>query len=93
MSTVLRFSFNEAGSKDEVEGDIALAIFTAECVYGRPRVRMEARYVVDDDGATCVLGVDGEAGEAAARVFTGLTAARVGERSFSVRRLQEPDEA
>jgi hypothetical protein len=93
MSTVLRFSFNEASLKDEIESDIALAIFTAECVYGRPRVRMEARYVVDEDGATCVLGVDGEAGEAAARVFTGLTSARVGERSFSVRRLQESDGA
>jgi hypothetical protein len=91
MSSVLRFSFNEAGPKGEIENDIALAIFTAECVYGRPRVRMEARYAVGDDGATCVLGVDGEAGEAAARVFAGLTAARVGERSFSVRRLHESD--
>ena len=87
MSTVLRFSFKEASLKDEIEGDIALAIFTAECVYGRPRVRMEASYLVNDDGQSCVIDVEGESGEAAARVFTGLTTARVGEQAFSVKRL------
>ncbi len=87
MSNVLRFAFTEGGTKDDIEADVALAIFTAECVYGRPRVRMEASYLVADDGSTCVLDVDGEAGEAAARVFTGLTSARVGEAAFKVRRL------
>ena len=87
MSHVVRFAFPEGGEKEDVEADIALAIFTAECVYGRPRVRMEASYLVEDDGMSCVIDVEGEAGEAAARVFTGLTAARVGERAFSVKRV------
>jgi hypothetical protein len=87
MSSLLRFAFSNAIAKDEIEADIALAIFTAECVYGRPRVRMEASYLVDDDGKTCVIDVEGESGEAAARVFTGLATARVGERAFTVKRM------
>ena len=87
-NSVLRFSF-EILDRADVEGDMALAIFAAECVYGRPRVRMETSYLVDADGATCVLSLGGEAGEAEARVFTGLAAARVGEDGFTVRRLLE----
>ena len=87
MGNVLRFAFTEGGTKDDIEADVALAIFTAECVYGRPRVRMEASYLVAEDGSTCVLSVDGDAGDAAARVFTGLTAARVGEEAFQVKRV------
>ena len=88
MGQIVRFAFPEGGAKEDIEADITLAIFTAECVYGRPRVRMEASYLVDDDGMSCVIDVAGESGEAAARVFTGLTAARVGEGAFTVRRLQ-----
>jgi hypothetical protein len=87
MSQKVRFAFAH-GVKDDIEADIALAIFAAECVYGRPRVRMEARYLVNDDGTSCILDVDGEAGEAAARVFTGLTDARVGAQAFHVKRLE-----
>lgn len=85
MSQVLRFKFREA-DRETVEADVALAIFAAECVYGRPRVRMEASYLVDGDGA-CVLQVDGEAGESVARVFAGLCAARRGEEAYSVQRV------
>jgi len=87
MGNLLRFAFAGGGAKEDIEADITLAIFTAECVYGRPRVRMEASYLVDDDGASCVIDVGGESGEAAARVFAGLTAARVGEQAFSVKRM------
>jgi len=89
MSQVLRFKFKEA-DEDMVEADVALAIFAAECVYGRPRVRMETSYLVDEDGIACVLRVDGEAGESVARVFAGLCAARLGEECFTVRRVSEP---
>jgi hypothetical protein len=87
MGNVLRFAFAGGGAREDIEADITLAIFTAECVYGRPRVRMEASYLVDEDGKSCVMDVAGESGEAAARVFTGLTAARVGEQAFSVKRM------
>ena len=85
MSQVLRFKFRQS-EPETVEADVALAIFAAECVYGRPRVRMETSYLIDDDGA-CVLEVDGEAGESVARVFAGLCAARLGEEAYSVQRV------
>jgi hypothetical protein len=87
MSKLLRFSFKEGETRETVEADIALAIFAAECVYGRPRVRMETSYLVEGTGKACVVDVSGEAGEAAARVFAGLAAARVGENSYTVQRL------
>ncbi len=86
MSQVLRFKFREA-NREKVEADVALAIFAAECVYGRPRVRMEASYLVDGDGGACVLEIDGEAGQSLARVFAGLCAARLGEESYFVQRV------
>ncbi len=95
MSQMLRFKFSEA-DRETVEADVALAIFAAECVYGRPRVRMEASYLVDGDGRACVLEISGEAGESVARVFAGLCAARLGEESYSIQRVtreREPLEA
>ena len=85
MSKVLRFSFQEGETRATVEADIALAIFTAECLYGRPRVRMETAYLVEETGNSCVIDIRGEAGEAAARVFAGLTAVRLGEDAYTVR--------
>jgi hypothetical protein len=90
MGKLLRFSFKEGETRESVEADIALAIFTAECVYGRPRVRMETSYLVDEGGKTCVVEVCGEAGETAARIFAGLAAARLGEHGYEVRRLPQP---
>lgn len=87
--SILRFTFSEGLDAGAVEGDMALAIFAAECVYGRPRVRMETAYLVDECRRACVVDVRGEAGEAAVRVFAGLTAARLGEESYTVRRLDE----
>ncbi len=89
MGTVLRFTFPEGVDVRAVEGDMALAIFAAECVYGRPRVRMETSYLVEGTGKACVVDVSGEAGEAAARVFAGLTAARLGEDAYTVRRVPQ----
>ncbi len=91
MSQVLEFKFREA-DRETVEADVALAIFASECVYGRPRVRMEASYLVDEGGTACVLDISGEAGEAVARVFAGLSAARFGDQAYSVRRLAQGPE-
>ena len=85
---IVRFSFSQPPSAEELEGDIALAILGAECIHGRPRVRMEVSYAVDPRGKACVLETAGEAGEAAARIFTGLVALRVGETGYKVTRHQ-----
>jgi hypothetical protein len=60
MEQILRFVFERDQGREAVEGDLALAIFAAECLYGRPRVRIEASYLVEDDGKQCVLRASGE---------------------------------
>ena len=84
---IVRFHFETLVGAEELEGDIALAVLCAECIYGRPQVRMEVSYAVDSRGKACVLETGGEAGEAVARVFAGLVAVRVGERGYTVKRL------
>jgi hypothetical protein len=70
MNQKVRFTFADDTDREAVEGDLALAIFAAECVYGRPRVRMETRYRVDDVGR-CEIDVAGESGEAAGGCLPG----------------------
>ena len=87
MQTVLKFELEGEADHGAVETDMALALFAAECVYGKPRVRLEASYLVGPDGKECVIHSTGEAGDAAARIFAGLTAVRVGDTSYRVRNL------
>jgi hypothetical protein len=82
--SLLRFRFASPSDATAVEDDLRLALFAAECLYGSARLRLEAAYLVRCDGATCVIESRGEAAEAAARVFAGLSAMRVGEAGFSV---------
>ena len=91
MGDIVRFAFNKGEKAEDLEADMGLAIFAAECVYGKPRVRMEASYLVAQDGRSCVLQVGGESGEAAARIFSGLAAVRFGEQGFKVQREAAPD--
>ena len=71
-----------------VEGDVGLSIFTAECIYGRPKTRLEAAYWIPDSGKRAVFETRGPAGEAALRVLIGLLGARFGEGGFSVERAE-----
>ena len=86
MDGIIRFKFPETANYDDVEGDVALAVFAAECDFGRPRVRIEAGYDVDAEGRRCVVRVGGDAGEAAARIIAGLAAVRFGEDGYEVER-------
>ncbi|MFQ6029236.1 MAG: hypothetical protein ACE5Q6_17295 [Dehalococcoidia bacterium] len=89
MSKILRFTFYVEPDPEDIEADLALAIFAAECLHGRPRVRLETRYLVAPDGQSCVMEVSGPAGESAAQVFAGLASARFGEEAVSVSQHQE----
>ena len=89
---IYRFTFAKPVDRTEVEDDVCLAIFCAQCIHGQPRVRLDVGgFLVSADGSKCVLDVRGWAGEAAARIFTGLSEARIGGESLKVERL--PQEA
>ena len=89
MTDILRFEFLGKPDPEAVEADMALAIFAAECVYGKPRIRLEASYLVANGGRDCILKSDGEAGDAVARILAGLAAVRVGETAFRVRHVED----
>ena len=85
--SLVRFEVQGEPDPESLEADAALALYAAECVYGRPRVRLEAAYALGADGASCEIETTGEAGEVAARVLAGLLTTRHGEDGYVVRRL------
>ncbi len=86
MTDIIRFRFPDQSpsTPEEVEADICLAVFSAECIHGHPKVRRAFTYRVDPSGLSCTLQVQSEAGETALHVFIGLCGERFGEAGFQM---------
>ena len=84
MKEVCKFVFGSGISKELIEEQIALAVITAECLFGPAKVRLHAGYLAADGKA--VIDVSGEVGEHIAQVFTGLMIKQLGEDAFAVTR-------
>ena len=87
MEAICRFEFDKSVSKQDIEEKIALAIITAECTFGKPKVRLHAAYLASDNKA--VIDVSSRVGEHIAEVFTGLMSREIGEDTFSVERMRK----
>ena len=85
MGEICRFEFEEDVSKQTLEEQIALSIITAECTFGKPKVRLHAGYLASDGKA--VIDVSSDVGEHIAQVFTGLMSRHIGEENFTVERI------
>lgn len=81
-----RFEFRSDVSLSDAEKSLHLALFAVEGIFGRAQIRLDARYVLDEDGHAVVLDTTTLIGETALRVFTGLLLREFGEDDFSVRR-------
>ncbi len=89
MKAVLKFKFNEGTERMFIEASMASAIFNAECVFGKPRVRVSGvTYYVPEDSPQCVIDVSSEIGEHVAQVFTGIMINVLGEDKFQVKRIE-----
>lgn len=88
MPTVCRFKFPEALDRETIETQLALAIVTAECTFGQPKVRLGAAYCISKEKPHVVIDVSTKIGEHIAEVFTGLMTRQLGERSFTVDRVR-----
>jgi hypothetical protein len=89
MKAVLKFKFPEGTEKQFIEASMASAIFNAECVFGKPRVRVSCvAYYIADDSRQCVIDVSSEVGEHVAQVFTGIMMNVLGEEKFLVTRIE-----
>ena len=89
MKTVCRFKFPSGTTREFIEASIASAIFNAECVFGKARVRVSGvAYYVSEDSPQCVIDVSSEVGEHVAQVFTGIMINTLGEEKFRVKRIE-----
>jgi hypothetical protein len=89
MKTVCRFNFPGGTTREFIEASIASAIFNAECVFGKARVRVSGvAYYVSEDSPQCVIDVSSEVGEHVAQVFTGIMINTLGEEKFRVKRIE-----
>ena len=89
MKQVCKFLFDEDIESHLIETEIAQAILTAEDVFGQPKVRLSASYLVSKNKA--VIDVTDEVGEHIARIFTGRMSRKVGHEPFSVDRINSKD--
>ncbi len=87
MPQILRFRFSSVPDRQGVESDACLAIFSAECLYGRPKTRLDVSYLVEATGQSCVFQVLGDAGDVATQVFIGLCTERFGEDGFEIEQV------
>ncbi|MBL8012829.1 MAG: hypothetical protein JNN05_03180 [Candidatus Omnitrophica bacterium] len=89
MKQVCRFLFDDDIESNLIEAEITQAILTAEDVFGQPKVRLSASYLVSKNKA--VIDVTDEVGEHIARVFTGRMSRKVGQERFTVDRINSKD--
>jgi hypothetical protein len=90
MRAVCSFKLAKGTTRQFIEESIATAIFNAECVFGKPRVRVSGlAYYVAADHPACIIDVSTEVGEHVAQVFTGIMINRLGEEKFKVRRIDK----
>lgn len=82
---IYRYVLSERIPVHEAEATLQLAVIAAEGLYGQARVRLDARYAIDDAGREIVVHACNEVGACICRVFTGYLACEFGEDAFQVR--------
>ena len=89
MKHVCKFLFDEDIESHLIESEIVQAILTTEDIFGEPKVRLSASYLVSRNKA--VIDVTDEVGEHIAQVFTGRMNRKVGHNRFTVDRINSDE--
>ncbi|MBI4377315.1 MAG: hypothetical protein HY549_12820 [Elusimicrobia bacterium] len=87
MEGVYRFRFKDDVPTKDVEENLFWAVFNAEAVFGKPRVRLDASFLFDRDKRVCVIDKSTEVGRHIAQLFTSLITREFGEEAFKVERV------
>ena len=82
-----RFTFQQNIQPEAIEETLFWAVFNAESVFGKPRVRLDASFLFDREKKVCVIDKTTEVGQHIAQVFTSLITREFGEEAFKVERL------
>ncbi len=85
--SVCKFVFNKKVPIEEIESKVALAIFTAEGLHGKAKVRLDAAYLASENEV--IIDVATPVGERVAELFTVISSWEFGDRSFTVERIKD----
>ncbi len=92
MAEVYRFQFKDDVLAREIEDALYWAVFNAESVFGKAKVRLDASFYLERRKKVCVIDKATEAGQHIAQVFTNLAAKKFGEEAFKVERVPQQEE-
>ena len=87
--STIQFTFEPDISLAQAEMSLHLAMFAVEGLIGRVRVRLDAKYHIDETNRTIVIDAHRPVGRMIARVFAGLLLREVGEGAFHVESANE----
>mgnify|MGYP001339428098 CR=1 FL=1 len=82
-----KYKFLSPAALEEAEKTLLLATLAAEGLHGESRVRMDARYALDQALFTIVVDTSTIVGEDIASIFTAFVAKELGQNKFFVQRL------
>ena len=88
------FRFKPTIPFEEIDSTLMLATLAAECIHGRTRIHLDARFQATRKDNVCWIDADNEVGQHIARVFGGFMVRLFGEQAFKVERVvSDPIEA
>jgi hypothetical protein len=82
-----QFQFDDKVPFDEIDGTLMLATLAAECLHGRTRIQLDARFEASRKDNSCWIDGDTVVGQTIARIFTGLMVRLYGEKAIKVERV------
>jgi len=88
------YRFEKQVPFEEIDDTLMLATLAAECIHGRTRIHLDARFQATRKDNVCWIDADNEVGQHIARMFGGFMVRLFGEQAFKVERLvSDPIEA
>ncbi len=87
-ANAFRFEFEPLVSVESAELSLHLAMYAVEGLYGEARVRLDARYHLDEARRSSTVDGGTEVGAALVNVYTRLLIREFGEDGFHVRRIE-----
>lgn len=87
MSDIYRFIFSERVQSKDIEEHLYWAVFNAESLFGKPRVRLDASFNFDQGTKVCVIDKRTEVGQHIAQLFTSYITQEFGDDAFRIERI------
>ena len=83
---VVRIRYGDDVDMDQAGELLVMAVLAAESVYGRSALRLDARFVLDEDRRRCVVDTGSPLGRDIALVYIGFLVREYGDEAIGVER-------